>query len=247
MNLRIGISFGIALLAAPLQSAMLNSTDLNSKRVGIMISTFDPLTTYHEDIIEHALASGKLDYLVVIPTDFTPHKPRRETMNHRQNMLKLTYKDHGQVLVTDPYQFHFPQSRSLTEELKKKFPKIETTGVVLFEDMKGSDFKRGIASFLTPTQSWLVLTPEDADTSKFPKKIGSAPVEFTAAEHPQSSSKARKFLKGNLPFYEGSLTPNLEELPVNESVRNYIRSHKLYLKKASACAMAIDIVLSFKK
>lgn len=215
-------------------------------RIGFFVSTFDPLTPDHERLIADALASGEIDYLVVIPTDFTPHKLARESMHHRQEMLKTVYRDDPRVVVTESnYGYAFPQSRNAVKWVRAQNPSASTVGVVLLEDMREAPLKRRMARWLTPVGKWLVLSPPEPDLWGFPERaFGNRQISFATSISPRSSSAARRFLLGNEAFFKGrSAKP--EELALSLPVQRYIRRNRLYFAKPSRCEMLSDFVRSF--
>lgn len=210
-------------------------------RVGFFVSTFDPITHDNERVIADALKSGEIDYLFVIPTDFTPHKLARQSMYHRQEMLKVLYGAHPKVVVTESnYRYGFPQSRNIVEKVKALNLTVSTVGVVLQGDMSGSWIKRRIARWLTPVERWLVLSPFEEGVGELSSYgFGGRPLSYVKSISPRSSSRARRFLLGNESFFSGK-SASQEELAVSLPVQRYIRRHRLYFAQASRCEIFSD-------
>ena len=79
----VGLIMALPIMSKPFKDANIG----HENRIGVMIATFDPITREHDSIIKSALARGGIDYLVVIPNDFTFHKPRASRTDFRMDIL----------------------------------------------------------------------------------------------------------------------------------------------------------------
>lgn len=188
---------------------------VDDEKIGIFIATFDPPSLAHDQLMETALEScGKL---IVIPTDFTPHKPFRTATYHRQAMLAAAYADHQQIVTVSPHTVGYPQSRFVINNLRKQ--RRETISFVLDEDVN-SLLNRIVIAWLLPTDERITLS---------------------APTNAQASSAIRNFFKQNPDFFgltqEGVGNVDEHTLPLLATVKNYIwtqglygpQSHKTYL------------------
>ncbi len=226
------------LLPVSIRGAALSQEALPSgARIGVLLSTFDPITSYHEEVITAALATQDLDYILVVPTDFTPQKPNRTTMDHRQNMLNLHFAKNPRVLTAQAYQNGFPQSRNLIKELAQSPKGFEIVGVALHNDVADGFFKQKIINFLSPVKKWMIGTP--ANTDRPMTELAKKPARSFIVEHPKSSSIVSRTLKNNNSFFEEE-SPH--ELPISPEVESYIRTNRLYFKASKGCRnILIDI------
>lgn len=193
--------------AVPLQNADLSADE----KIGVLIATFDPPSLQHDSIIRHALEQGRFEKLVVMPTDFTPHKLYRTQTHLRHEMLAAAYANDPQVLTTASFEFRYPQSRSLIFELQNHY-NVQVSAVILAEDLK-SRVNRLIIPWLLPADDSMIIDGNSIATWG-------------------SSSAIRKYFANHPDFFDLSedeiANISREELPVDLAVRKIIWKEKLY-------------------
>jgi phosphopantetheine adenylyltransferase len=193
------------------------------EEIGVMLATFDPPTLQHDGIIRRALEQGKFNKLIVVPTDFTPHKPYRTQTPLRHRMLDAAYADHPNVLTIDPYHYGYPQSRGLIFALKQQY-EVKITGVVLAEDLK-SRLNSRVISWLLPTNDSLVLEEPSEGYSG-----GSSVIRNYFANHPDFFQHTEAEIE----------QISMEDLPVLLPVRKIIWETQLYHQNATRFGFVQD-------
>lgn len=158
--------FASPLLAIPTSQAVLG----NGARVAIMTGTYSPPHRRHHEIFEQLLASGLVDYVLVIPTDLTPHKPFAIDPKIRLQMLESAYKDHPHILYPHDIDLGFPLATKSKSYLDKNNPNLKWVGVM------GKDSTRNpwaqFGARLQNVSSWIVLSPDQDDEKEIPKSFG---------------------------------------------------------------------------
>jgi nicotinic acid mononucleotide adenylyltransferase len=212
----------LSLLSLPSLARPLDLAMVKDKTIGILLATFDPPTIYHDHLIEEAFAQQKFDELLVIPSDFTPHKWFRSSTTIRHKMLSAAYRDSPKVLTIEPYRYGYPQSRGVIAALKKAGAQV--VGVSLAEDLKGWANKKVIA-WMLPCEERLIIPESD----RFPAG---------------SSALVRNYLKSHPQFYakDTPFASSEEELLLSEPVRRVIHETKLYHKGWMVGGFAYDFL-----
>ena len=67
------------------------------KKIGLFGGSFNPIHKYHINIAEVALTALDLDQIIFIPTNYSPFKDEKDSLNkeHRCNMLELVMEDYA--------------------------------------------------------------------------------------------------------------------------------------------------------
>ena len=133
------------------------------------------------------LATRRVDFLLVIPADFTTYKPRGSLVKNLVEMLELTYGDGTQVVIGDAYEFGFPQSRGIISFLRQFTAAKDIVGIASHDDLKGKPINENVTAFLVPADRWLLLGSEAYAKEAVPSKIGGKPVDFEVVDKPLSS------------------------------------------------------------
>lgn len=197
-------------------------------RIGVMLATFDPITLEHDSIIKSALAIGNIDYLVVIPNDFTFHKPKASRTDFRMDILAHTYAADENILTLDPYGYGFPQSRGLIKYIRDHHCTTRIVGIGLWSDQK-TTIQRLSASYLMPVDEWVIFAPDLSDPDL--KKFTQDGIKVVEHKEPQSSSLVRDYLSSHSDFYDMS-DDGLKSIPEDElalsfKTKQYIRDYKI--------------------
>lgn len=143
-------------------------------RVAIMTGTYSPPHRRHHEIFEQLLASGLVDYVLVIPNDVTPHKPHALNPKSRLEMLEAGYKNHPRILYPHDLDVGFPLASKTKTYLDRNNPGLEWVGV-MGKDSTHNPWANFGARFQNVVE-WLVLTPDQNDESEIPKAYGKTKV-----------------------------------------------------------------------
>ena len=73
---------------------------LKGAKVGYYIGSFDPIHLGHQNVIEQALQSGHVDYVLIYPAPGGDSFKDRTSLPLRQKMIAALYQDHPKVLFT---------------------------------------------------------------------------------------------------------------------------------------------------
>lgn len=208
-----------------------------------MVGTYSPPHLRHHEHFEAALNSGQIDFVLVIPNDFTVHKPFAIETETRLKMLQLAYKDHPRIIVPHSIQeLGYPLTKKTVSYLNQKFTDIEWIG------MMGKDsslsFWPHLGAFVQGRNRWAILTPDNDDENSLPKQIGrgSAFRIYSPTAQDIRSSEIRKAAsnkdKNKLQEYvfpkvasfiiEQDLYSKAEPKP---KLRDYLNSCSTFLKK----------------
>ena len=81
-----------------------NNFDLNhleGSKLGYYIGSFDPIHLGHQSVIEQALTSGYVDYVLIYPVPGGDPFKNRSDLAIRQKMIASVYQSHSKVLITN--------------------------------------------------------------------------------------------------------------------------------------------------
>lgn len=201
------------------------------EKIGVFLATFDPPSLTHTAAIQQALVQGHLSRIVVVPTDFTPHKWYRTDTRLRHEMLTAAYREDPKVLTISEGLYGYPQSRGLIHELKESG--VIVSGIVLAEDLTSSLSQR-VIHWLLPARRWVVLPSPQATVQG-------------------SSSAIRRYFERSRDYFglseqEISEIP-ADELPLSLPVRQIIRETGLYKKntRGTYCGFVTDCLRAYYK
>lgn len=187
--------------AIPIEDVQFN----DGEKIGIFIASFDPPSLAHDHIIQEALTS--CDKLIVLPTDFTPHKPFRTDTSHRQAMLAAAYAASPNIITIRPYTKGYPQSRFVVKDLRNEHR--ETMSFVLGEDLT-SRLNSAVIAWLLPADTQTVLDAPDSQ--------GSSAIRNYFKEHPEFFALPKEEME----------KVDQSTLPLLPAVKDYIWRQGLY-------------------
>jgi len=208
-----------------------------------MTGTYSPPHRRHHEIFEQLLASGLVDYVLVIPNDVTPHKPHAIEPGTRLDMLDAAYKNHPQILYPHDLDIGFPLASKTKDYLDKNNPGLEWVGVM------GKDSTRNrwaqFGARLQKVVEWVVLTPDADDEKEIPKAFGKTKVTrlYAPTDNDVHSKEIRNAAAaGDVEELEKLLLPEVAQYVVKNSLyqtpepkatfMDYLRSCKNILGKA---------------
>lgn len=198
-------------------------------KIGIYGGAFNPVHNEHVNIVLAAKAQLGLDKVVVVPTFISPHKGGNITASagRRLDMCRLAFKDVGEVEVSDCEIKRGGVSYSYVtcRRFKKQYAEDELYFIM------GADMLETFHMWKEPVEILKCATPavcarEDSEALKkyilaFQKRFKSDLVAINYVGKPVSSTRVRVL---------AALGEDVSEF-VPESVRNFIRSKKIYLRE----------------
>jgi|GEM_PF-2123763 len=206
------------LLKAPLKSG---------QTIALYTGAFDPIHLGHDEVMRYALSHG-IDYVVVVPdSKFNRYKPFITSVKLRNLLLNFLYRNEPSILTTP---LHYDD---VIEYLAKADIKLVA--------VLGSDnFIRLLNENAVPklkAHSWLII-PRDEDKNNpllhNTQMLAGKPVVIADSaqltQQGYSSTKIRTMLRHHPEFYDGFFNPSSGELPLDPTVRDFIRDFKLYQK-----------------
>lgn len=216
---------GALLVSLPMNADVLDDAfdwkRLQGSKLGYYIGSFDPIHLGHQNVIEQALESKAVDFVLIYPAPGGDQYKNRTDLALRQKMIASVYNDHPKVLIT----YWTPK------ELQNKFALfaegIEIIGVigsdVVTEVLLGPDkllsekyhtvFMRGIpiqdkhsqttvgALMALKANSFIVALRGDVDLSNL-KAINDRPICAFIQSQDHSSTKVRNAVQNKQPFEE---------------------------------------------
>lgn len=206
-------------------------------RVAIMTGTYSPPHRRHHEIFEQLLASGLVDYVLVIPNDVTPHKPFALAASTRIQMLEVGYSSHPKILYPHDVDIGFPLSSKTKEYLDARTEDLKWVGVMGKDSSQNKWAK--IGTRFQKVSEWIVLSPVEGDEAEIPKTFGNKKVTrlYAPTENDVHSKEIRTAAAaGDVHELERLLLPGVAEFVVNEG---------LY-KKADPKAGFVDYLRSCK-
>jgi hypothetical protein len=125
------------------------------------------LTTHHEATIASALASGVIDYIVVVASDVIPGKVFHTTVTDRQNAINTRFTDDPNVICFPPHSVRgkylgLGWVTGVVKQLRRA--NLAVVPVVLDEDYESEKKRKRLAS-LMPADEWLVLVDKTATSA----------------------------------------------------------------------------------
>jgi len=186
--------------------------------VGIFGGTFDPIHDGHLITTRYVLEQRKLDKIIFIPCNLSPHKTERVTTEsvHRLNMLKLAIEQIPQFEYSD-YEINKGEI-SFTYDtltfLKKEYENLELIigydNLHTFHKWKMPDEILKIAK--------LVVMKRTTDKYNFHNKYFEQAIILDTPTIEISSTQIRERIKNNLPI----------DFLVPDKVKEYIFQNALY-------------------
>lgn len=214
----------IWILPLPLKAKVLDDHfDLNllkGQRLGYYIGSFDPIHLGHQHVIEQALESEHVDYILIYPVPGGDHFKNRSDPALRKKLIASVYQNHPRVLLTD----------WTPKELQDKFTPltndIDIIGIigsdVVTEIFMGpnkalsekyrSVFMRGLplkenhyedtigALMALKATSFLVAIRGNLDLSHLDAKLYDRPIRGYIQSQNSSSTEVRNAIRDRKPF-----------------------------------------------
>jgi cytidyltransferase-like protein len=102
--LLISLSLGILVFSFSIKAEELNDdfdlSRLKGLKLGYYIGSFDPIHLGHQHVIEEALKSEHVDYVLIYPAPGGDQFKNRTDLTLRQKMIASIYHEHPKVLLT---------------------------------------------------------------------------------------------------------------------------------------------------
>ena len=225
---------------------------LAGKKVGYYVGSFDPLHVGHEEIVAVSLHQGLCDYVLIYPAWGNDRYKNRTDVDVRLNMLKATFANHPQVLVTQlPPQ---DLQALLTQPVPGKFedkPRVKPAfDGTSFIGIMGSDNALALAvnekernAFMSgiqipkryenhtlggiialPVDSFIIVVRGTDDITPLQNRLGNRP--FVTVKAPSEKARMLSSTAVRQTLKEGKEV----SLMVNEHVLKIIKANKLYFK-----------------
>jgi cytidyltransferase-like protein len=193
---------------------------LQGSTLGYYIGSFDPIHLGHQNVIDQALESGLVDYVLIYPVPGGDQFKNRSSLAVRQKLIGSVYQDHPKVLI----------SYWTPKELQDKFTyfaaDLDIIGIigsdVVTENLMGPDkelsekyrsvFMRGIplkekhyqdtvgALMALKADSFLVALRGDVDLSHLEDQIYDRSIRAFIKSQNISSTEVRNAIKNKRPF-----------------------------------------------
>lgn len=213
---------------------------LKGLKLGYYIGSFDPIHLGHQHVIEEALKSQYVDYILIYPAPGGDHFKNRTNLALRQKMIASIYQDHPKVLFT----YWTPK------ELQNKFSPfihdIDIVGIigsdVVTDTLMGPDkelsekyrsvFMRGLplkekhyedtigALMALKANSFVVALRGDINLSDLNGKIYDRSILAFISSKDRSSTEIRNAIKNKKPF-EHLLSLPVEAIIKQESLYGF--------------------------
>ncbi len=191
-------------------------SELDGKRVGYYIGSFDPIHLGHEHVIEAALKEGHVDVVLIYPVPGGDSFKNRTDWPIRKQMIASVYHNHPEVLWTDwtPKELQdrwgervvvgIIGSDVVTQELmsddpekREKYQKVFMRGIPLEE--KHYDDTVGALTALC-AESFVVALRGEVDLSYLKGGIGDREIVSFIQSSGDSSTAVRKAIAEGKPF-----------------------------------------------
>lgn len=193
---------------------------LQGSKLGYYVGSFDPIHLGHQNVVEQALKSGHVDYVLIYPAPGKDQFKNRSDLALRQKLIAILYHDHPKVLTTS----------WTPKELQDRFISfagtVEIIGIigsdVVTETLMGQDkelsekyrsiFMRGIplkekhyqdaigALMALKVDSFLVSLRGEIDLSYLENRIGDRPIRAFIQQKSNSSTEVRNAIGNGQPF-----------------------------------------------
>lgn len=213
---------------------------LQGSKLGYYIGSFDPIHLGHQNLIEQALQSQSVDYVLVYPAPGGDHFKNRSDLAIRQKMILSVYENNPNVLIT----------KWTPKELQDKFTtftkNLEIIGMigsdVVTEVLLGPNkelsekyhqvFMRGLpikinhatdtvgALMALEANSFLVALRGSVDLSYLKGHINDRPIKAFLQSKNNSSTEVRNAILKKQPF-DQYLSPSVYEIIKKESLYEY--------------------------
>lgn len=220
----IVLCLGMLIFPIFIKAEILNDDfDLNrlkGKKLGYYIGSFDPIHLGHQHVIEQALKSGHVDYILIYPAPGGDQFKNRTDLDLRQKMIASVYQEHSKVLMT------YWTPKELQDKFATFTKDVDIIGVigsdVVTETLMGPDkelsekcrsvFMRGLplkekhykdtvgALMALKANSFLVALRGNVDLSHLEGKIYDRSIQAFIQSQGHSSTEVRNAIQNQKPF-----------------------------------------------
>lgn len=218
------LSLGAVLFTSPINADLIdNDFDvdrLKGSKIGYYIGSFDPIHIGHQHVIEQALKSGHVDYILIYPAPGGDQFKNRTDLTIRQKMIASIYQKHPKVLYTywTPKQLQdafSPLTNDLEvigvigsdvitdtlmgpdEELSKKYQSVFMRGIPLTE----KHYNDTVGALMAlKADSFLVALRGDIDLSYLKGNVHDRPIRGLIRSDNYSSTEVRNAIQNKQPF-----------------------------------------------
>lgn len=187
-----------------------------SQRIALYGGTFDPFHQGHLFLIQQAIDQAKLDAVIVLPCQISPHKKNASTtgFHHRSEMIKIACRGIDKITIDDYESTQAPPSYSwrTVEHFRATLPHAEFFWILGFDQWQALP-QWANPDFLAKNLTFLVFardkSPSPRSGWRMQELRGTHPASATAIREPTS------------PHYR---SPHW----LHPGVRKYIAEHHLY-------------------
>lgn len=232
------------IIPAQIRSQMLDNYfdihQLKGAKIGYYIGSFDPLHLGHQRVIDQALNSGHVDYLLIYPVPGGDQYKNRTGLPLRLKMIASVYQNHPRVLFT-----HW-SPKELQDRFSPIASDIDIIGIIgsdlVTETLLGPDkalgekklsiFMRGIpladryhndtigSLMALKANSFLVALRGEIDLSHLDGMIADRPIRAFIQSGTISSTQAKLAIQNKHPFAH-FFSPEVTEIIMQEELYNY--------------------------
>lgn len=188
---------------------------LKGLRVGYYTGSFDPIHLGHQQVIEGALQSGHVDYVLIYPVPGGDPFKNRTELAIRQKMIASIYLEHPRVLITGW------TPKQLQDQFAPFIADIEVVGIIgsdvvteslMVNEKHRSVFMRGLplkekhyedtvgAISALRADSFLVALRGDIDLSHLDRKIYDRSIRAFIQSKSSSSTEVKNAIQNQRPF-----------------------------------------------
>lgn len=220
----IFVLFGTLFFPSSMRAEILDETfdwkRLQGSKLGYYIGSFDPIHLGHQNVIDQAIKSGHVDYVLIYPVPGGDTYKNRSALALRQKLIASLYQDHPKVLITywTPIELQnkfialasdidvigLIGSDVATEalmgpdkELSEKYRSIFMKGIPLhekhYQDTAG-------AVMALKADSFLVALRGDVDLSYLENRIYDRPIRAFVQSKSYSSTAVKNAIRNKEPF-----------------------------------------------
>lgn len=193
---------------------------LQGSKLGYYIGSFDPIHLGHQNVIDQALESEQVDYILIYPAPGGDQFKNRSDLATRQKLIASLYQDHPKVLMT------YWTPKELQTKCALCSVDLDIIGIigsdVVTENLMGPDkelsekyrsvFMRGIplkekhyqdtvgALMALKADSFLVALRGNVDLSHLEDRIYDRPIRAFIQSKNNSSTEVRNAIRNKQPF-----------------------------------------------
>lgn len=149
-------------------SVFAGPVSLNTYKIGFYSGTFDPPHEGHKEVIEDAMRTLQLDFMIVVPNVAAAHKPEMTPFAARNQLVRLAFREISGLDISPVRYIFIAETHSIRDvflQIGLDFPNSE-----IFQIMGDDAFNRldNIADKRAPNNAVLALRQREGQTS-FPE------------------------------------------------------------------------------